>query len=91
MAGPWPPKQHEDSVRFVCASGGAGLLAGASRRLSMRQPLRCRTHRPSGTARLELWHGSGALARAVASQEACLTSHDQAVIQSVFNGARARG
>jgi hypothetical protein len=88
MPGRRPPKQQEDGVRVVCASSGAGLLAGAKRRLSMRQPLRCRTHEVSEAARLELWHGSGALARAVASQEACPTSHDQAVIQSVFNGGR---
>jgi hypothetical protein len=91
MAGRRPPKQHEDGVRLVCASGGAGLLAGAKRHLSRRQPLRCRTHKVSETAHLELWHGSGALARAVASQEACPTSHEQAVILSVFNGARAKG
>jgi hypothetical protein len=70
----------EDVIRVVCALGGAGLLAGAKLRLSMRQPLRCRTHEVSETPRLELWHGSGALVRTVASQEACPTSHEQAVI-----------
>ena len=87
MAGCRPPKQNEDSVRVVCASGGAGLLAGAKRLLNMGQPLRCRTHRVSGTVRPKLWHGSGALPRAVASQEACPTAHEQAVIPSVFSGA----
>jgi hypothetical protein len=80
MAWHRPPKWHEDGVRVVCASGGAGLLAGAKQRLSMRHPLRCRTHAASETARLVLWHGSGALVRAAASQEACPTSHAHAVI-----------
>ena len=41
----------------------------------MRQPLRCRTHQASETAGLEPGNESGALARAVASQEARPTSH----------------
>ncbi|HVX56809.1 MAG TPA: hypothetical protein VHA37_03690, partial [Candidatus Saccharimonadales bacterium] len=40
-------------------------------RLSMGHPPRRRAHALSETARLERFRGSGALARAVASREAC--------------------
>jgi hypothetical protein len=54
----------------------------------MRQPTRRRAQRPSETADLKLAHGSGALARAVASQEACPTSHEQAVIRERLQWSR---